>query len=101
MQNAESLYFLILRSAFCIQIAKIMFTLTLDDFKTVRSRIGQHIKHTPLLTSRQLSEATGFEAGICWRGGARHNKEKIFMSRAACCSLASSVEPMEKTWDQR
>src|SRR5262249_51551754 len=40
------------------------FTLTLDDFKTVRSRIGQHIKHTPLLTSRQLSERTGFDVRL-------------------------------------
>ena len=36
-----------------------MFTLTLDDFKQARARIAQHIKHTPLLTSRQLSERTG------------------------------------------
>src|SRR4029077_10961889 len=41
-----------------------MFTLTLDDFKTVRARIGQHIKHTPLLTSRQLSDATGFDVRL-------------------------------------
>jgi threonine dehydratase len=41
-----------------------MFALTLDDFRTVRARIGQHIKHTPLLTSRQLSEATGFEVRL-------------------------------------
>src|SRR5688500_8082286 len=38
-----------------------MFTLSLDDFRTVRERIAQHIKHTPLLTSRQLSERTGFD----------------------------------------
>src|SRR4029079_1679701 len=38
-----------------------MFTLTLDDYRTVRARIAPHIKHTPLLTSRQLSELTGFE----------------------------------------
>lgn len=37
------------------------FSLTLDDFKRVRARIAPHIKHTPLLTSRQLSEATGYE----------------------------------------
>src|SRR5437868_3857646 len=41
-----------------------MFTLTLDDFKTVRARIGEHIKHTPLLTSRQLSERTGFDVRL-------------------------------------
>jgi len=38
-----------------------MFSLTLDDFKTVRARIAPHIKHTPLLTSRQLSEVTGYD----------------------------------------
>src|SRR5437660_4517406 len=41
-----------------------MFTLSLKDFETVRSRIGQHIKHTPLLTSRQLSELTGFDVRL-------------------------------------
>src|SRR5947207_5489149 len=41
-----------------------MFSLSLDDFKTVRARIAPHIKHTPLLTSRQLSEATGYEARL-------------------------------------
>jgi threonine dehydratase len=41
-----------------------MFSLTLDDFKTVRARIGAHIKHTPLLTSRQLSEATGHDVRL-------------------------------------
>ena len=38
-----------------------MFTLTLKDFQDVRARIAPHIKHTPLLTSRQLSELTGYE----------------------------------------
>ena len=37
------------------------FTLELHDFREVRARIAPHIKHTPLLTSRQLSERTGFE----------------------------------------
>jgi threonine dehydratase len=41
-----------------------MFSLTLDDFRTVRQRIAPHIKHTPLLTSRQLSEATGFDVRL-------------------------------------
>src|SRR5205809_951852 len=41
-----------------------MFTLTLRDFETVRARIAQHIKHTPLLTSRQLSERTGFDVRL-------------------------------------
>jgi threonine dehydratase len=38
-----------------------MLTLTLKDFQEVRNRIAPHIKHTPLLTSRQLSELTGYE----------------------------------------
>src|SRR6266511_2125312 len=38
-----------------------MFTLKLSDFEEVRARIAQHIKHTPLLTSRQLSERSGFD----------------------------------------
>jgi len=37
------------------------FALDLDDFREARARIAPHIKHTPLLTSRQLSERTGFE----------------------------------------
>jgi len=37
------------------------FALDLDDFRAARARIAPHIKHTPLLTSRQLSERTGFE----------------------------------------
>src|SRR5688500_15602383 len=41
-----------------------MFQLTLDDFKDVRARIAQHIKHTPLLTSRQLDERTGFDTRL-------------------------------------
>jgi threonine dehydratase len=41
-----------------------MFTLTLDDYQTVRARIAPHIKHTPLLTSRQLSELTGHEVRL-------------------------------------
>ena len=38
-----------------------IFSLSLDDFKAARARIAPHIKHTPLLTSRQLSEATGYD----------------------------------------
>jgi len=41
-----------------------MFTLTLRDFQDVRDRIAPHIKHTPLLTSRQLSELTGHEVRL-------------------------------------
>jgi threonine dehydratase len=38
-----------------------MFTLTSRDFEEVRARIAPHIVRTPLLTSRQLSELTGFD----------------------------------------
>src|SRR5688500_14353534 len=34
------------------------------DFQAVRARIAPHIKHTPLLTSRQLNEATGYDARL-------------------------------------
>src|SRR4030095_13480520 len=43
------------------QIAAAPFALTLADFRDARARIAEHIKHTPLLTSRQLSEATGYD----------------------------------------
>src|SRR5881409_183685 len=41
-----------------------MLTLTKRDFEEVRARIGRHIKHTPLLTSRQLSDLTGCDARL-------------------------------------
>ena len=40
------------------------FVLALDDFREVRARIAPHIKHTPLLTSRQLSERSGFDVRL-------------------------------------
>ena len=40
------------------------FTLTIRDFEEVRARIAPHIKHTPLLTSRQLSERTGYDVRL-------------------------------------
>jgi threonine dehydratase len=40
------------------------FTLSLRDFEEARARIAPHIKHTPLLGSRQLSERTGYEARL-------------------------------------
>src|SRR6185436_10380041 len=39
-------------------------TLGLDDFRAARARIAPHVKHTPLLTSRQLSELTGHEVRL-------------------------------------
>ena len=41
-----------------------LLTLTLRDFEAARARIDAHIKHTPLLTSRQLSELTGHEVRL-------------------------------------
>lgn len=41
-----------------------MFTLTLRDFQDARARIDSHIKRTPLLTSRQLSELTGLDVRL-------------------------------------
>jgi threonine dehydratase len=38
-----------------------MFALTLEDFARARERIAEHIHRTPLLTSRQLSQRSGFE----------------------------------------
>ena len=41
-----------------------MLTLTVKDFEEARARIAPHIKRTPLLTSRQLSELTGFDVRL-------------------------------------
>jgi threonine dehydratase len=41
-----------------------MFSLELKDFEAARERIAPHIVRTPLLTSRQLSERTGFEVRL-------------------------------------
>lgn len=38
-----------------------MLTLTLQDFQDARARIAEHIRHTPLLSSRQLSGHTGYD----------------------------------------
>ncbi|MGH9204811.1 MAG: hypothetical protein ACRD2A_26595, partial [Vicinamibacterales bacterium] len=44
--------------------ARDALTLTRRDFEEVRARIAPHIKHTPLLTSRQLSERTGYDVRL-------------------------------------
>ena len=41
--------------------ASAAFSLTLRDFEEARARIAPHIRRTPLLTSRQLSDLTGFD----------------------------------------
>ena len=38
--------------------------LTTADFQTARERMGAHVYHTPLLTSRVLSEKTGFDVRL-------------------------------------
>ena len=41
-----------------------MFALELRDFIAARARIAPHINRTPLLTSRQLSEQTGYDVRL-------------------------------------
>ncbi len=47
--------------------------LTREDFEQARARLAGHVHHTPLLTSRSLNEATGFDvrlkAELFQRGG--------------------------------
>jgi len=48
-------------------------TLTKNDFQKARKNVAPHVHHTPLLTSRSLSEASGFDirlkAELFQRGG--------------------------------
>jgi threonine dehydratase len=50
-----------------------MLPLTRADFEAARARMGEHVYHTPLLTSRLLSERTGYDirlkAELFQRGG--------------------------------
>ncbi|MEP6835503.1 MAG: threonine ammonia-lyase [Gemmatimonas sp.] len=41
-----------------------LLTRTYRDFEIARTRIAAHIKHTPLLSSRQLSALTGYEVKL-------------------------------------
>lgn len=41
-----------------------LLTRTYQDFEIARTRIAAHIKHTPLLSSRQLSELTGYQVRL-------------------------------------
>lgn len=41
-----------------------LLTRTYQDFEIARTRIAAHIKHTPLLSSRQLSELSGYEVKL-------------------------------------
>jgi threonine dehydratase len=38
--------------------------LAAEDFRAARARMGAHVAHTPLLTSRVLSERTGFDVRL-------------------------------------
>ena len=38
--------------------------LTARDFEAARARMGEHVRHTPLLTSRVLSERSGFDVRL-------------------------------------
>src|SRR5205809_4107902 len=80
-----------------------MFTLTKADFEKVRARIAPHIKHTPLLTSRQLSERTGFDVRLkaemfqrvgCYKVGGPLNKFALMpeeqKKRGVVCSSAGN-----------
>jgi threonine dehydratase len=51
----------VLRFPYPVPVTNHMLTLTLPDFEAARARIAENIKRTPLLTSRQLSERTGFD----------------------------------------
>src|ERR1044072_5954074 len=44
--------------------AQAPLTLGLEDFRAARARIAPHVKHTPLLGSRQLSELTGYDVRL-------------------------------------
>jgi threonine dehydratase len=50
-----------------------MVQFTKADFEQARARMGEHVYHTPLLTSRMLSERTGYDvrlkAELFQRGG--------------------------------
>ena len=42
----------------------IELTLARQDFEQARARVAPHTYHTPMLTSRSLSEATGLEVRL-------------------------------------
>ena len=78
-------------------------TLTWEDFLRARENVAPHVYHTPLLTSRSLSEATGFDvrlkAELFQKGGAykvRGPMNKIALlsederSRGVICSSAGN-----------
>ncbi len=78
-------------------------TLSWEDFVRARENVAPHVYHTPLLTSRSLSEATGFDvrlkAEVFQKGGAykvRGPMNKIALlseeerARGVICSSAGN-----------
>ena len=78
-------------------------TLTREDFERARQIVAPHVYHTPMLTSRSLSEATGFDvrlkAELFQRGGSykvRGPTNKIALlteeqrARGVICSSAGN-----------
>ncbi len=78
-------------------------TLTREDFERAREIVAPHVYHTPMLTSRSLSEATGFDvrlkAELFQRGGSykvRGPTNKIWYlsdeerARGVICSSAGN-----------
>jgi len=55
------------------EVTQAELTLTREDFERAREKVSPHVYHTPLLTSRSLSEASGFDirlkAELFQRGG--------------------------------
>lgn len=84
-------------------VASADLTLTREDFEQARKIVAPHVYHTPMLTSRSLSDATGFDvrlkAELFQRGGAykvRGPMNKIFhlsdeeRARGVICSSAGN-----------
>src|SRR6185312_15782085 len=57
----------------CAEYTRRMPPLTRRDFEDARARMGEHVYHTPIITSRLLSERTGYDvrlkAELFQRGG--------------------------------
>ncbi len=83
--------------------AQTALTLTRDDFERARGIVAPHVYHTPMLTSRSLSEATGLDvrlkAELFQRGGSykvRGPTNKIWYlsdaerARGVICSSAGN-----------
>ena len=74
-------------------------TLSWEDFVRARENVAPHVYHTPLLTSRSLSEATGFDvrlkAEVFQKGGAYKvrgpmNKIALLSEEERACGVICS-----------